>query len=114
MRIVPEEPDAGTDHGAAENGKLGDLRHALQLEVSGEDGVPTEIGEHSEGSGSDDGTPDSEAIEAVGEIHRVSGADQHQSDKQNKRHEGQRPEIMMREQRVHHQIRPQIFQEWDH
>ena len=40
-RVVPEEAEAGPDHGAAEHRQLADAGHEVELQVVGEDALPT-------------------------------------------------------------------------
>ena len=55
--------------------------------------MPTDIGKHGQGAGSDDGATNSEAIEAVGEVNRVAGTNNHQDDKSDEGDEGKKPEM---------------------
>ncbi len=91
--VIPEEADGCADHGAAEDGELGDQRHALQLEVVGEDDVAADVGEHGERAGGDDGAADGEAVEAVGEVDGVGGAHEHEDDEGDEGQKGEQAEM---------------------
>ena len=62
----------------AEHRELARAGHVVELQVVGEDRVADEIGDQREHAGRDDHRHDGEAVEPVGQVHRVGGADHHQ------------------------------------
>ena len=80
MGVVPEEADARSNHGAAEDGEFSDEGHALEFEVVGEDDVAADVSEDRESASGDDGAADGEAVEAVSEVNSVGGAHQNEYD----------------------------------
>ena len=91
--VVPEKADGGADHGAAEDGELGDFGHVLEFEVVGKDDVAADIGEHGERAGGDDGAADGEAVKAVGQVDGVGGADEDKDDKDDKGQKGKEAQV---------------------
>ena len=65
------------------------MRHALQLEVIGEDRMSADVGKHGESGGGNDGATDGEPVQSIGEVHGVARADDDQGDEEN---EGQKRE----------------------
>ena len=74
-RVEPEESQPCAEHRAAKHGKLAGARDIIDLQIFGEHRVAGEVGDHAEACGSDHHRHDGEAIEAVGEVHRIAGAD---------------------------------------
>ena len=64
--VVPEKTNARSYHRSAEDGEFGDQRHALKLEVVGEDDVAADVGENGECAGGDDCAADGEPVKAIG------------------------------------------------
>jgi hypothetical protein len=77
-RVVPEEAQAGADQGPAEHRQLANARHVVDLQVFGEDVVADEIGDQAKRRRRDHHRHDGQAVETVGEVHRVGEADDHQ------------------------------------
>ena len=74
--VVPEEPEAGADQRAAEDRQLADGGDTVgQLQVLGEHAVAADVGQRRERRGGDAEHADRQAVEAVGEVHRVGPAD---------------------------------------
>ena len=72
----------GPDHGPAEDGDLPGPGLVEEVQVLGEAEVAGDVGEAGEGGGGDEGRADGEAVEAVGEVHRVAreGEQEHRED----------------------------------
>src|SRR6185437_11238289 len=66
MGVIPEKADRCSDHGAAKNGQLADLRHSWKLEVSRKSCMAADVGEHGERAGSNHGAPNRQPVQAVG------------------------------------------------
>ncbi len=73
--VEPQEAQAGAAQGAEEHGQLAGARHIGQEQVLGVAGVAGDVGEHRQGRRHHDGGHDGQAVQAVGEVHRVGGAD---------------------------------------
>ena len=114
MRVVPEESNAGADHGPAENGQFGDLRHLLQFQVFGKDGVSAEICEDGERAGGNDRAANGQSVKPVCEIYGIAGANQHQHYKEHKWCEGERPQMRIMAEAVNHQVWPELLGKRDH
>ena len=56
--------------------------HEVELQVVGEDEVADQVGDQAEGGGGDHHRHRGQAVEAVGEVHRVGGADDHEGAEQ--------------------------------
>ena len=80
------------DHRAAENGQLADRGMRCSSRYSA-NRVAADVGEHGQRAGGDDRAADGQTVEAVGEVHRVGGADNHQDDKDDEGKKGQRPQM---------------------
>src|SRR5512137_171669 len=80
--VEPEEGDAGPGHGGAEDRHLLGAVHRRDSQVGGQaeagDGGAGHVGEHQEGHRRDDGRPDGEPVEPVGEVDRVGGPHHHE------------------------------------
>ncbi len=74
-RVEPEEAEPGADQRAADHGKLAGALHEMDLQIVGKQNVADEIGDEAEGGGGDHHRHDGEAVEAVGQVHGVAGAD---------------------------------------
>ena len=74
-RVEPQEAEAGADHRAADDRELAGAGHEMDLQVVGEDRVAGEIGDEAEARRRDHHRHDGEAVEAVGEVDRIAGAD---------------------------------------
>ena len=81
-RVEPQEAEAGADDGPADDGELAGALHVVDLQVGGEARVAGQVGDQAEGGGGDHHRHDGEAVEAVGEIDRVAGADDHEDAEQ--------------------------------
>ena len=93
MSVVPEKTDARSDHGSAENGKLADLGHLLQLEIFGEARVSADVSQHSQSCCGYDRAADREPVQAVGEVHCVARSHDHERHEQNERQKRDDPEM---------------------
>ena len=74
-RVEPQEAEAGAEHRAADDRKFAGARHEVDLQIVGEDRVAGEIGDDAEARRRDHHRHDGEAVEAVGQVHRIAGAD---------------------------------------
>ena len=74
-RVEPEEAEAGAEHGAAQHRELAGAGDIVDLQIVGEHRVAGEIGDQAEARGRDHDRHDGKAVEAVGEVHRIAGAD---------------------------------------
>ena len=74
-RVEPEEAEAGADHRAAQHRELAGAGDVVDLQIVGEARVAGEIGDDAEAQRRDHHRHDGEPVEAVGEVHRVAGAD---------------------------------------
>ena len=81
MRVEPQEAQACPDQRAAEDGNFAGISHKRHLEVPGHNSIPGDIGKDSVGSCSDNRCADRQAVQAIGEIHGVRGADQDDGNK---------------------------------
>ena len=81
IRVVPEEAESGSDHGAAQHGQLAGAHHARNLQIGRQGGVSGDVGEEHIGGGIDRHRSDGESVKSVGKVDRVAGADNHQSGK---------------------------------
>ncbi len=116
VRVVPKKADAGPHHRPAEDGQLAHQRHPLQLQVIGKHDVPAHIGQHGQGRRGDDGAADRQAVEPIGQVHRIARPDDDQYNKQDEwqkcqqmkvRHAGERRDAERRMdalQERHHQF----------
>lgn len=75
VAVPPEEAEAGAEEGHADDGEFAGEGDVGDLEVSGGFGVAGEVSEGSVGGGNGGGATGGEAVEAVGEIDCVGGAD---------------------------------------
>ena len=77
----------------AEDGDLARPGPVEEVEVLGEAEVAGDVGEDGEGGGGDERRADGEAVEAVGEVHRVAreGEQQHREDHVQDAEVGHRP-----------------------
>ena len=71
MAVKPKETKAGADHGGAENSQFTGADDMIDLQIFGSSLVSGEVGEHGEDEGNDKRAPDSQAVQAIGEIDRV-------------------------------------------
>ena len=111
MRVVPEKSNCRAHHGSAKDGEFSDLRHALQLKISREHGMPADVSEHGERPRSDDRTANSQPVQPVGEIHSIARSDNHQHDEQQKRDKRQRPQMWTCQQFANDEIGSKAFYE---
>ena len=74
-RVEPEEAQARADHRAAEHRQLAGAGDVVDLQIVGEHDVAGEIGDQAEGRRRDHHRHDGEAVEPVGEVDRIAGAD---------------------------------------
>ena len=111
MGVVPKKPDGRAHHGAAKNCQLADLRHALQFEVRRKCSVAADIGEHGQRSGGDDGAADSQAIQAIGKVHRIAGSDNYQRYEGDEWQKRQRPQMRIALQASDDEVGPKLFDE---
>ncbi len=87
-----------------------DLGHLGQLKIVGENRVPADVGEHGQRAGGDDRAADGQPVEAVGEVHRVAGADNDDRDKEHERQKRQRRKIAV-VPAADHQVRAEMLEE---
>ena len=77
--VEPEEADARAGHRRAEDGELAGALDVRDEQVVGDveplDHQSGEVREQEEGERADDGGPDGEPVEPVGQVDRVAGAD---------------------------------------
>ena len=69
------KPRPGAEQRAAEHREFAGAGDVVDLQIVGEHRVAGEIGDHAEARGRDHDGHDGEAVEAVGEVHRIAGAD---------------------------------------
>ena len=69
------KPRPGADDRAEDHGELAGAGHEMDLQIFGEDRVAGQIGDDAEGGGGDHDRHDGQPVEAVGQVHRVAGAD---------------------------------------
>ena len=81
------KPKPGADHRAAQHGKFAGARDEVDLEIVREHGVAGEIGDQPEAGRRNHHRHDGEAIEAVGQVHCVAGADNDEGAEQRRRHQ---------------------------
>ena len=74
-RVEPEEAKPRADHRAAYHRELAGAGHVVDLQIVGEHRVAGEIGDADEARRRDHHRADGEAVEPVGQVHRVAGAD---------------------------------------
>ena len=74
-RVEPEKSEPRADHRPAHHGKLAGAGHEMDLQIVGEHRIADEIGNPDEARGGDHHRADGEAIESVGQVHGVAGAD---------------------------------------
>ena len=73
--VEPEEAEAGAGHRAEEDGQFAGTRDVGHQQVLGEHRVAGDVGEDGERTGDHHGRHDRQPVEAVGQVHRVAGAD---------------------------------------
>ena len=81
--VEPQEAEAGADQRRAEDRQLagaGDVRH---LQILGEAGIAGGVGEDAVGEGRGHHRADRQAVEAVGEVDGIGGADQQHGGERN-------------------------------
>ena len=83
-RIEPEKADAGADQRAADDDEIAGLRHVIDAEIAREEKIADEIGDQPERRGGDHHRHDREAIETVGQIHRIAEGDDDERPEQQK------------------------------
>src|SRR6202161_4372360 len=81
-RIEPEKAQAGAEHGAAQHRKLPGAGDVVNLQIVGEHGAAGEVGDHAEARRRDHHRNDGKAVETVGEVHRIAGADDDEGGKE--------------------------------
>ena len=81
-----------------------------KLKVVGEDGVAADVGQHRQRAGGDHGAADGQAVQTVGQVHRVAGADNHQAHEGDEGQERQRREVAMM-QAADDQVRAEVLEE---
>src|SRR6185369_16499938 len=91
--------------------QLAYLGHALQLKIIRECGVPAYVGKNGQSASCDYGAPDSQTVEAVGQVHGIAGSHDHKSDEDDEWQERDRPQVRIVEQRLEHQVRTQRLDE---
>src|ERR1700733_11129079 len=74
-RVEPEKAQARAEHGAAEHGEFAGAGDIMDLQIIGEHRVAAEIRDHAEACRRDHDRNDGQAVETVGQVHRVAGAD---------------------------------------
>ena len=74
-RVEPQKAETGADQRAADHRKLAGPLHEMDLQIVGEQHVADEIGDEAEGGGGDHHRHDGQAVETVGQVHRIAGAD---------------------------------------
>ena len=74
-RVEPQEAEPGPDDRAEHDGKFARAGHEIDLQIVREDRVAREIGDDAEGGGRDHHRHDRQAIEPVGQVHRIAGGD---------------------------------------
>ena len=89
MRVVPEESERRSDHGAAEDRKLARLGDVRDLEIPGGDRVSADVGEKSVRPGRDPEGADRQAVQAVRQVHGIGRTDEHRGDER----DVERPEV---------------------
>ena len=72
-----------------------------------------DVGENRERARGNDHAANRQPVQAVGKIHRIGRTHDDRHDKNQERQVGQRPEVRPRKQRMNHQIRMKILEEWD-
>ncbi len=75
--VVPEEPEARPDDRAAKGQQLPRAGDEVHLQVIGELHVADDIGDHPEGGRGDHHRADGEAVQPIGEVHRIGRPDDH-------------------------------------
>jgi hypothetical protein len=73
--VEPQETEPGAGHCAEQDGQLAGARDVGQEQVLGEDRVAGDVGEDGQRGGDHHRRHDRQAVEAVGQVHRVAGAD---------------------------------------
>ena len=94
--IVPEEAHARADHGGEQHGNLARAGRELDAEVFREDEVTREIGDHRIGGSGKGHRHDREAVEPVGEVHRIGAAD-HDDHAEEDEEAAERQEVIVHE-----------------
>jgi hypothetical protein len=78
IRVEPQEAQARAGDRAADHRELARARDVGKAQVAREDRVADHVREDAERAGDHDRRHDREAVEAVGEVHRVARADDHE------------------------------------
>ncbi|MNZ28249.1 hypothetical protein D3C78_454750 [compost metagenome] len=73
--VEPQKAQAGTDQRAAEHNQLTCARHVRDQQVFSEFHVTRQVAEDAQGAANHHRRHDRQAVEAVGEVHRVARAD---------------------------------------
>ena len=82
-RVEPEEAEAGADHRAEHDRQFAGAGHEMDLQIFGEHRVAGEIGDDAEGGRRDHDRHDRQPVEAVGQVHRIAGADDDEAGERN-------------------------------
>ncbi|KAG1530585.1 hypothetical protein G6F50_017219 [Rhizopus delemar] len=73
--VEPQEAQARASDGRADDDQLAGTRNLRDLQVVGEHHVARGIGEHTQCAGHQHGRHDRQAVQAVGQVHRIGEAD---------------------------------------
>ena len=90
IRVEPQEAEARARERRAEDEQLAGVRNRRNRQVVREHRVAARVREHAERRGDERRRHDGEAIEPVGEIHRVAHADDHEIRDRDEAERGQR------------------------
>ena len=97
-------PIDDSDHRSAKNRQLATLRHARNFQIRGKRRVPAHVSQHRQRPGRNHGASDRQAVEPIGQIHRITRAHDHERHKNHERQKRQRPQMRIPLQTLHHQI----------
>src|SRR5581483_11865779 len=73
--------------------------------------MAADVGQDRQCAGGDDGAPDRESIQPVGEVNRVARTDNHYHDERDERDECRKPEVRFIDQGSDNQVRTELLEE---
>ncbi len=75
--VVPQEAEAAAEQRGGEDQELAGAGDEMDAEVFGEVDVADDIGDHAQRAAGDHHRHDGKAVQPVGQVHRIGGADDH-------------------------------------
>ncbi len=114
MRVVPQESQRGPNQRPAKHGKFPDFRDVLNVEIGSPAKVAADVRKHRKGPRCNHRATDGQPVQAVGEIHGVRRAHNHQAHKDEEREKRQGPPIRCLHQSVNDKVRVNPLRKGNH